>query len=78
MANFQQRLQKALEEVSRTFEHGLSSELIAELESYKPAFVGSATDDACLRAWKSIEKVALIFLVIFTLFNDKKYYIASA
>ena len=65
MATFQQKLQQALEDVARKFEHGLSSALVAELESFKPAFVGTATDDACLRAWKSIEKVTFFsFLYI--------------
>ena len=48
----------ALEAVAKTYDHGLSAALIAELEAFKPAFAGAVSDDACLRAWKSIEKVA--------------------
>ena len=58
-AAFAIAFKKAEEEVFKTYKHCLSSALILELEGLNPDAGGTTSDDACLRAWKKIEKVIL-------------------
>lgn len=57
MASFNVRFQRCLESTLATFEHGIAADVVAELEALKPGLGNLAQDDACLRAWKKIEKV---------------------
>ena len=64
MAAFLEKFQRCLETTLAKFDHGLSKELIAELEGFKPDFANLAKDDACLRAWKKIEKVYFVIYLL--------------
>lgn len=62
------RFQRCLESTLASFEHGIAADVVAELEALKPGLGNSAQDDACLRAWKKIEKVYFWIFYIFVCF----------
>jgi hypothetical protein len=57
MAGFNEKFQQCLESTLASFKHGISPAVVAELESLKPVLGNLTQDDACLRAWKKLEKV---------------------
>ena len=63
---FQEKFQKVFDATCAKFVHGISPAVVAELESIKPGIGNLEKDDACLRAWKKIEKVMLLDFVIYS------------